>query len=124
MVHQPRALTLTSMHALQPDCNPEVLLHDHIMRELRTPGGPRYSVPYGGLFDWPWGGATCAHYLAELWAWLGFWLLSCGPNGAFIFCVSLVNLVPRAASTHAWYLYYCRSCSKFPTRNPNPESSP
>ena len=57
-------------------------------------------VPTGGLFEY----ATAASYFAELWTWAGFAIMSWGPNGAFIFLVSLVNLVPRAAATHAWYL--------------------
>ena len=52
----------------------------------------------GGLFDY----ASSAQYFCELWAWAGFALLSAGPNGAFIFCVSLGNLVPRAMRTHTW----------------------
>ena len=48
--------------------------------------------------------ATCAQYTAELWAWFGFALMTAGPNGLFILLVSLSNLVPRAVTTHAWYL--------------------
>lgn len=77
--------------------------HDHILRTLRPlnpePSAPRYFIPYGGLFDY----ATCAHYGVELWTFLGFWLLSGGPNGLFILVVSIVNLVPRAAQTTLWY---------------------
>lgn len=40
----------------------------------------------------------------ELWAWTGFAILSWGPNGLFILLVSLANLIPRAVTTHAWYL--------------------
>ena len=74
--------------------------HDNIMRNLRSTPGPRYRIPYGGLFDY----ATSAHYFVELWTWLGFAILSWGPNGLFIFFVSLFNLVPRAVSNHNWYL--------------------
>eukprot|EP01062_Namystynia_karyoxenos_P062826 TRINITY_DN55693_c0_g1_i1.p2 TRINITY_DN55693_c0_g1~~TRINITY_DN55693_c0_g1_i1.p2 ORF type:complete len:330 (+),score=131.40 TRINITY_DN55693_c0_g1_i1:85-990(+) len=77
-----------------------VIWHDHLMRTLRDGPGPRYRIPRGGLFDY----ATCGHYLAELWMWLGFAVMSWGPNGAFIFLVSCVNLIPRAVTTHAWYL--------------------
>jgi len=76
------------------------IYHDYIMRHLRDGPGPRYRIPYGGLFDY----ATCAHYMSELVMWLGFAIMSWGPNGSFIFMVSLVNLAPRAATTHAWYL--------------------
>jgi 3-oxo-5-alpha-steroid 4-dehydrogenase 1 len=74
--------------------------HDKLQRDLRAEPGPRYRVPTGGLFEY----ATAASYFAELWTWAGFAIMSWGPNGAFIFLVSLVNLVPRAAATHAWYL--------------------
>lgn len=78
-----------------------LVYHDCIMRDLRPcPGGARYCIPRGGLFEY----ATQAVYFCELWAWLGFALLSCGPNGAFIFLVSFVNLVPRSVTTHNWYL--------------------
>merc|ERR1711968_188355 len=78
-----------------------IVWHDTILRELRPcPDGERYCIPHEGLFSQ----ATCAQYFAELVAWLGFGLMSSGPNGLFIFTVSLVNLVPRAAATHAWYV--------------------
>ncbi len=78
-----------------------IIQHDAILTGLRPcPGGSRYCIPRGGLFNY----ATCAQYFVELWAWTGFTLLSCGPNGLFILGVSLANLIPRAAATHAWYL--------------------
>jgi len=78
-----------------------LVYHDSIMRNLRPcPGGARYCIPHGGLCDY----ATQAVYFCELWAWFGFALISCGPNGAFIFLVSLANLVPRAMASHKWYL--------------------
>ena len=61
-------------------------------------GAKRYSIPRGGLFDY----ASSAQYFCELWAWAGFALLSAGPNGAFIFLVSLGNLVPRAMRPCVW----------------------
>merc|ERR1712039_292954 len=77
-----------------------LVYHDHIMRELRSTPGPRYRIPHGGLFEY----ATQAVYFCELWAWLGFFLISWGPNGLFVLCVSLANLVPRAVASHQWYL--------------------
>merc|ERR1712039_383967 len=78
-----------------------LLYHDYIMRNLRPcPNGQRYCIPHGGLFEY----ATQAVYFCELWSWLGFALISCGPNGAFILVVSVVNLVPRAITSHQWYL--------------------
>mmetsp|Transcript_19920 Transcript_19920/g.39103 ORF Transcript_19920/g.39103 Transcript_19920/m.39103 type:complete len:318 (-) Transcript_19920:16-969(-) len=77
-----------------------IIWHDKILRDLRAdPSAPRYQIPYGGFFDY----ITCAQYFAELWAFTGFAILSWGPNGLFILTVSLVNLVPRAAVTTAWY---------------------
>lgn len=78
----------------------QIVRHDTIMRELRSTPGPRYRIPHGGTFD----EVTCAHYFWELVAWLGFWLMSSGPNGLFILLVSVANLVPRAKATHGWYL--------------------
>lgn len=78
-----------------------VVWHDHIMRALRPcPGGARYCIPRGGLYEY----ATMAGYTSELVAWLGFAIASWGPNGAFILAVSVGNLVPRAAASHQWYL--------------------
>merc|ERR1711904_462505 len=74
--------------------------HDNLMRDLRSTHGPRYRIPRGGLFEY----ATQAVYFCELWTWFGFFLLSWGPNGAFIFCVSLVNLAPRSVASHRWYI--------------------
>ena len=75
--------------------------HDHLMRTLRPcADGARYCIPRGGLFDY----VTMGAYFSELWCWLGFAIASWGPNGAFIFLVSLVNLVPRSVATHTWYL--------------------
>merc|ERR1711879_406662 len=77
-----------------------LVYHDHLMRELRSTPGPRYRIPRGGLFDY----ATQAVYFCELWTWFGFFLLSWGPNGAFIFFVSVANLAPRSVVSHEWYI--------------------
>jgi 3-oxo-5-alpha-steroid 4-dehydrogenase 1 len=78
-----------------------IIYHDYLMRNLRPcPNGQRYCIPHGGLFEY----VTMGSYLSELWCWLGFAIASSGPNGAFIFLVSLVNLVPRSHATHQWYL--------------------
>lgn len=82
-----------------------IIYHDHLLRNLRQPdgSGPKYQIPFGGLFDY----ATSAQYFCELVAWTGFALMGCGPNGLYILTLSLGNLVPRAIRTHAWY------CEKF-----------
>ena len=65
------------------------------------PNGLQYCIPRGGLFSV----STSAHYLCELLMWFGFFLMTgTGPNGLFIFSISLANLVPRAARNHEWYL--------------------
>lgn len=78
-----------------------ILQQDAILRALREkPNAKRYEIPHGGLWDY----STSAQYLCELTAFFGFWVLSdFGPNGAFIFFISLFNLVPRASSNYAWY---------------------
>ncbi|CAK9049901.1 unnamed protein product, partial [Durusdinium trenchii] len=77
-----------------------LVYHDYLMRELRSSPGPRYRIPHGGLFDY----ATQAVYFCELWTWLGFFLMSWGPNGLFIFLVSCANLIPRSVASHQWYV--------------------
>uniref|UniRef100_A0A6U3TPW4 3-oxo-5-alpha-steroid 4-dehydrogenase C-terminal domain-containing protein n=2 Tax=Ditylum brightwellii TaxID=49249 RepID=A0A6U3TPW4_9STRA len=78
-----------------------VIYHDHIMRTLRPcPNNARYCIPHAGLFQY----VSAANYLSELIMWAGFAMASWGPNGAFIFLISVANLIPRSASTHQWYL--------------------
>jgi len=78
----------------------QTVQHDTIIRNLRPcPSGERYCIPLDGFFS----EVICAQYFAELWAWFGFTLLSCGPNGLFILLVSTVNLLPRSVATHTWY---------------------
>lgn len=78
-----------------------IVQQDEIMKRIRDqPGARRYEIPRGGMWDY----STSANYLVELFAWFGFWVLSdFGPNGAFIFFVSLFNLVPRAYTNYNWY---------------------
>ena len=78
-----------------------IIWHDTILRNLRPcPNDVRYCIPKEGLFQY----CTNAQYLSELLAWSGFALMTFGPNGLFILLVSLVNLVPRSAMTHQWYI--------------------
>jgi hypothetical protein len=78
-----------------------IFQQDQIMRDIRNdPNAKRYEIPRGGLWDY----SASGNYLAELVCWFGFWILmDFGPNGGFIFFVSLFNLVPRAASNYGWY---------------------
>lgn len=75
---------------------------DQVMRDIRSnPLAKRYEIPHGGLWDY----STSGNYLAELICWLGFWIvMDFGPNGAFIFTVSLFNLVPRSHTNYEWYV--------------------
>ena len=78
-----------------------IIWHDTIQRDLRPcPGDERYCIPRDGLFHY----VSSAQYFAELVCWSGFAIMSWGPNGLFILCVSLVNLIPRSAVTHQWYI--------------------
>jgi 3-oxo-5-alpha-steroid 4-dehydrogenase 1 len=70
-----------------------------ILRNLRPPGDTRYHIPQGGGFRW----VSSPHYLGEILAWLGLMVATGAPGGLFVLCVTLGNLVPRAAATHAWY---------------------
>jgi 3-oxo-5-alpha-steroid 4-dehydrogenase 1 len=77
---------------------------DSIIRNLRTndeiaAGIKSYRVPQGGLFRW----VTNPSYLTELGAWAGFALCTWSLAGAFVFLISIGNLVPRAFATHRWY---------------------
>lgn len=79
-----------------------IIQQDEIMKALRDkPGASRYQIPRGGVWEY----SNSANYFVELVAWFGFWVLSdFGPNGAFIFFVSLFNLVPRSISNYNWYV--------------------
>jgi 3-oxo-5-alpha-steroid 4-dehydrogenase 1 len=77
---------------------------DAIIRNLRTPaeladGQKHYRIPQGGLFRW----VTSPSYTTELVAWAGFAICTWSLAGAFIFLVSVGNLVPRAFATQRWY---------------------
>ena len=78
---------------------------DRILRNLRTKeevaAGERiYRIPRGGLFEY----VTSPSYLTELTGWLGFALATSSPGGWYILALSAANLVPRAVTTHRWYL--------------------
>jgi 3-oxo-5-alpha-steroid 4-dehydrogenase 1 len=80
------------------------LQSDAIIRDLRTrteieAGTKTYRIPQGGLFRW----VTNPSYLTELTGWAGFALCTWSLAGAFIFLISIANLVPRAFATQRWY---------------------
>ena len=74
--------------------------HDHLQRSWRSTTTNQYVIPNGGLWDY----SASAHYFCELIMWFGFFTLhDFGPNGAFIFLVSCMNLIPRAFTNYRWY---------------------
>ncbi|MFK7989084.1 MAG: methyltransferase [Sandaracinaceae bacterium] len=78
---------------------------DHVLRTLRTKDEVAaakrvYRIPRGGLYRF----VTNPSYLGELIAWAGFACFTWSLAGVFIFGISAANLVPRAFSTHKWYL--------------------
>jgi 3-oxo-5-alpha-steroid 4-dehydrogenase 1 len=78
---------------------------DHIVRNLRTKeeirhGIKEYRIPRGGLFEY----VSNPSYFSELLFWVGFALFTWSLAGVYILAVSAANLVPRAISTHRWYL--------------------
>jgi 3-oxo-5-alpha-steroid 4-dehydrogenase 1 len=100
-LHDPRFLC---GFAIYYSCYALNLHSDRVIRNLRTPdevaaGIKTYRIPQGGLFRW----VTSPSYLTELGAWAGFALCTWSLAGAFIFLISLGNLVPRAYATHRWY---------------------
>lgn len=101
--------------------------HDEILRNLRGPGKPQYSLPRGALYEAPFGGISYPNYFCEIIEWTGFALaatfaapfvpppligqgsavsawkmrLAC-PPWLFVFG-ELAFLTPRALSGHRWY---------------------
>lgn len=76
-----------------------ILSSEEILRGLRRDGETGYAIPRGAGFAW----VSSPHYLGEILAWSGMWLATGAAGGAFVLGVTLANLVPRAAATHAWY---------------------
>lgn len=71
------------------------------LRQLRRDAdAPRYQIPLGGGFGW----VSSPHYLGELLAFTGLLVALACPGGAVVLALTVANLVPRAAATHAWYL--------------------
>jgi 3-oxo-5-alpha-steroid 4-dehydrogenase 1 len=73
---------------------------DAILRNLRKPGENGYKIPFGGAYRF----VSCPNYLGEILQWTGFaiaaWSL---PALAFV-CFTAANLIPKALSSHRWYL--------------------
>jgi 3-oxo-5-alpha-steroid 4-dehydrogenase 1 len=78
---------------------------DAVLRNLRSKDEVEraekvYRIPYGGGFRL----VTSPSYLGELLMWTGFSIYTWGLPGLFILGITAANLIPRAISTHRWYL--------------------
>eukprot|EP01065_Artemidia_motanka_P034800 TRINITY_DN4262_c4_g1_i1.p1 TRINITY_DN4262_c4_g1~~TRINITY_DN4262_c4_g1_i1.p1 ORF type:complete len:299 (+),score=96.22 TRINITY_DN4262_c4_g1_i1:66-899(+) len=73
---------------------------EKVVRNLRAPGAPRYSIPRGGGFNL----VTNPHYFGELLGWFGFSMLTWSVPSAAVFTISALNLIPRSFQNHEWYL--------------------
>lgn len=73
---------------------------DNILINLRDKPGDGYKIPYGGMFKY----ISCPNLMGEIIEWTGFAIMMwCVPSVAFV-VFTACNLVPRALSTHEWYL--------------------
>lgn len=72
---------------------------DEALRALRAPGETGYKIPRGGLYEY----VSSPNYLGELIAWTGWAVATWSLAGAAFALFSAANLVPRAATHHAWY---------------------
>lgn len=73
---------------------------DEILLNLRKPGDKGYYIPFG----WPYKYVSCPNYLGEIIEWTGLFLAFRTLAGAAFVVNTCSNLVPRAVSTHKWYL--------------------
>lgn len=73
---------------------------DSILINLRDKPGDGYKIPFGGMFRF----VSCPNLMGEIIEWLGFAIMMwCAPAFAFVIFTSC-NLIPRALSSHKWYL--------------------
>eukprot|EP00924_Labyrinthula_sp_SR-Ha-C_P005834 snap_masked-scaffold_14-processed-gene-6.42-mRNA-1 protein AED:0.36 eAED:0.36 QI:0/-1/0/1/-1/1/1/0/267 len=75
------------------------IYHEDIIKKLRKNSFSGYKIPFGGLFNY----ITNATYFCELLGWFSWTLMTWNPAGLFVFCVSCINLIPRAFKQHEWY---------------------
>lgn len=73
---------------------------DALLRNLRKPGETGYKIPVGGAFRW----VSCPNYLGEIIQWGGFAMASWSLAGLAFLAFTAANLIPRAISSHKWYL--------------------
>ena len=69
---------------------------DQRLLSLRRPGGPRYSVPRGGVFEL----VTAANYLGEITEWWGYALVSWTPPALAFALFTTVYLTGCACDLH------------------------
>ncbi|PHT70555.1 Steroid 5-alpha-reductase DET2 [Capsicum annuum] len=72
---------------------------DGVLLGLKRQGGG-YKIPRGGLFEY----VSSPNYFGEIMEWLGWALMTWSWAGLAFLVYSSSNLVPRAVSTHKWYL--------------------
>ncbi len=73
---------------------------DSILKNLRKDGETGYKIPYGFLYKY----VSCPNYLGEMMIWLGWAVMLKSLVGAAFFLWTIANLLPRALTSHKWYL--------------------
>jgi len=72
-----------------------------LRRKSSRPDTTLYRVPYGGAFYV----FTSPNYIGEIVEWIGWSICARGSPASLIFAFwTAANLLPRAVTTHAWYL--------------------
>lgn len=72
---------------------------DNILLRMRRHGGPDYSIPRRGPFQY----VSCPNYLGEILEWGGWALATWSTAGLAFFVYAAANLGPRAVANHRWY---------------------
>ncbi len=73
---------------------------DNILKNLRKDGETGYKIPYGFLYKY----VSCPNYLGEMIIWLGWAVMTKSLVGLAFFLWTIANLLPRALTSHKWYL--------------------
>jgi len=72
---------------------------DRILRNLRTPNGGGYKIPYGNLYRF----VSAPNYFGEIVQWCGWALATWSLAGLSFAVFTAANLIPRGLSHHKWY---------------------
>jgi hypothetical protein len=72
---------------------------DGMLIRLRRPGGARYSIPHGFLFE----KVSCPNHFGEIMEWGGYALMSFNLPALSFAVWSAANLIPRSLAHHRWY---------------------